>query len=59
MDKLKLLLSHHKFHFEIEIVRLDLEYDRLSRELEENIMKRRELIVNIRDIEKKITEERG
>jgi hypothetical protein len=58
MDELKLLLSHHKFHFEIEIVRLDLEYDRLSRELEENIMQRRQLIKTLRDLEEKITKER-
>jgi hypothetical protein len=54
MDELKLLLSHHKFHFEIEIVRLDREHDRLSHELEENIVQRRQLIKTIRDLEEKI-----
>lgn len=54
MDELKLLLSHHKFHFNIEIVRLDLEHDRLSHELEENLVKRRELIKNIRNLEEDI-----
>jgi hypothetical protein len=54
MDELKLLLSHHKFHFEIEIVRLDREHDRLSRELEENVVQRRQLIKTIRDLEEKI-----
>ena len=54
MDELKLLLSHHKFHFEIEIVRLDREHDRLSRELEENVLQRRQLIKTIRDLEEKI-----
>jgi hypothetical protein len=54
MDELKLLLSHHKFHFEIEIVRLDREHDRLSHELEENVVQRRQLIKTIRDLEEKI-----
>jgi hypothetical protein len=54
MDELKLLLSHHKFHFEIEIVRLDREHDRLSRELEENVVQRRQLIKTLRDLEEKI-----
>lgn len=54
MDELKLLLSHHKFHFEIEIVRLDREHDRLSHELEENVLQRRQLIKTIRDLEEKI-----
>jgi hypothetical protein len=54
MDELKLLLSHHKFYFDIEIVRLDLEHDRLSHELEENLVKRRELIKTLRDLEEKI-----
>ena len=54
MDELKLLLSHHKFHFDIEIVRLDREHDRLSRELEENVVQRRELIKTIRNIEENI-----
>ena len=54
MDELKLLLSHRKFHFEIEIVRLDREHDRLSRELEENVLQRRQLIKTIRDLEEKI-----
>jgi len=54
MDELELLLSHHKFHFEIEIVRLDREHDRLSHELEENVLQRRQLIKTIRDLEEKI-----
>jgi hypothetical protein len=54
MDELKLLLSHHKSHFEIEIVRLDREHDRLSRELEENVVQRRQLIKTLRDLEEKI-----
>jgi hypothetical protein len=54
MDELKLLLSHHKFYFDIEIVRLDLEHDRLSHELEENLMERRELIKTIRNLEEEI-----
>jgi hypothetical protein len=54
MDELKLLLSHHKFHFDIEIVRLDLEHDRLSHELEENLVQRRELIKTIRNLEEEI-----
>ena len=54
MDELKLLLSHHKFHFDIEIVGLDREHDRLSRELEENVVQRRELIKTIRNLEEDI-----
>jgi hypothetical protein len=54
MDELRLKLSHLKYHFDIEIVRLDLEHDRLSRELEENVVKRRRLISEIRDLEEKI-----
>lgn len=54
MDELRLKLSHLKYHFDIEIVRLDIEHDRLSRELEENVVKRRRLISEIRDLEEKI-----
>jgi hypothetical protein len=52
---LELQLANHEFHFKIEIVRLDDEHDRLSRELEENVMNRRRLIREIEDLKKRLS----
>jgi len=55
LAELELRLSNREFHFKIEIVRLDAEHDRLSRELEENVMNRRRLIREIEDLKKRMS----
>jgi hypothetical protein len=54
LDDLRILLANREFHFKIEMPRLDVEHDRLNRELEENIMNRRRLIREIEEIKNRL-----
>lgn len=56
VDDLKLLLCKYQYHFDIEMERLNAEYTRLNQEIEENIMSRRRLIVDIENLKKRINE---